>query len=111
MTTVKHLTSDRVRRTGEPLVAGDPATAVIDTAGNDPTNLIVVGSRGLGAAEGEMLGAIAAAVVKDAQCDVLIVAGKQEWRQNADVTTASRPDAGLRSLWATQPRSLPAAEI
>jgi len=34
-TTVRHLTSDRVRRIEERLVAGDPAAALIDTAGDD----------------------------------------------------------------------------
>jgi maltose/moltooligosaccharide transporter len=71
--TVKHLTSDRVRRVEERLVHGDPAQALLDTAGDDPAALIVVGNRGLGAASGEVLGAVPAAVVRDAKCDVLIV--------------------------------------
>ena len=73
--TVRHLTSDRVRRIEQRLVAGSPAQALLDTAGDNPANLIVVGNRGLGAAEGEMLGSVPAAVVKDAVCDVLIVQG------------------------------------
>jgi maltose/moltooligosaccharide transporter len=71
--TVKHLSSDRVRRVEERLVHGDPAQALLDTAGDDPAALIVVGNRGLGAAEGELLGSIPEAVVRDAKCDVLIV--------------------------------------
>jgi maltose/moltooligosaccharide transporter len=54
-------------------VHGDPAQALLDTAGDDPAALIVVGNRGLGAASGEVLGAVPAAVVRDAKCDVLIV--------------------------------------
>jgi maltose/moltooligosaccharide transporter len=77
-TTVRHLTSDRVRRIDQKLVAGPPAQALLDAAGDNPANLIVVGNRGLGAAEGEMLGSVAAAVVKDAICDVLIVQGTRE---------------------------------
>ena len=76
--TVRHLTSDRVRRIEQRLVAGSPAQALLDTAGNNPANLIVVGNRGLGAAEGEMLGSVPAAIVKDAVCDVLIVQGTRE---------------------------------
>jgi maltose/moltooligosaccharide transporter len=71
--TVKHLSSDRVRRVEQRLVHGDPAQALLDAAGDDPAALIVVGNRGLGAAEGELLGSIPAAVVRDAKCDVLIV--------------------------------------
>ena len=76
--TVKHLTSDRVKRIDQRLVAGDVAQALLDTAGDNPANLIVVGNRGLGAAEGEMLGSVAAAVVRSANCDVLIVQGTRE---------------------------------
>ena len=76
--TVRHLTSDRVRRIEQRLVAGSPAQALLDTAGDNPANLIVVGNRGLGAAEGEMLGSVPAAVVKDAICDVLIVQGTRK---------------------------------
>ena len=76
--TVAHLTSDRVRRIDQRLIAGDPAQALLDTAGDNPANLIVVGNRGLGAAEGETLGSVAAAVVKSANCDVLIVQGTRE---------------------------------
>jgi maltose/moltooligosaccharide transporter len=54
--TVKHLTSDRVRRVEEGLVHGDPAQALLDTAADDPAALIVIGNRGLGAAESEVLG-------------------------------------------------------
>jgi len=72
------VTSDRVRRIDQRLVAGDPAQALLDTAGDNPRNLIVVGNRGLGAAEGEMLGSVPAAVVREAVCDVLIVQGTRE---------------------------------
>jgi maltose/moltooligosaccharide transporter len=76
--TVAHLTSERVMRVDQRLVAGDVAQALLDTAGDNPANLIVVGNRGLGAAEGEVLGSVAAAVVKSANCDVLIVQGTRE---------------------------------
>ncbi|HEY0240990.1 MAG TPA: MFS transporter [Friedmanniella sp.] len=77
-TTVKHLTSDRVRNIEQQVVAGDPAQALLAAAEGNPHNLIVVGNRGLGAEEGQMLGAVPAAVVKDAMCDVLIVQGTRE---------------------------------
>jgi maltose/moltooligosaccharide transporter len=76
--TVQHLTSDRVRRIEQRVVAGDPAQALLDVAGNDPANLIVVGNRGLGARDGDNLGSVPAEVVRNAVCDVLIVQGTQE---------------------------------
>ena len=76
--TVRHLTSERVQRVEQRLVAGSPAEALLEAAGSNPANLIVVGNRGLGAAEGETLGSVAAAVVKSANCDVLIVQGTRE---------------------------------
>ena len=77
-TTVQHLTSDRVRRIEQRVVAGDPAQALLDVAGNNPANLIVVGNRGLGARDGDNLGSVPAEVVRNAVCDVLIVQGTQE---------------------------------
>ncbi len=77
-TTVQHLTSDRVKEVDTRLVSGDPAEALLKVAGSNPRNLIVVGNRGAGAAEGELLGSVPAAVVRGAQCDVLIVQGTQD---------------------------------
>ena len=76
--TVQHLTSDRVRRIEQRVVAGDPAQALLDVAGDNPANLIVVGNRGLGARDGDNLGSVPAEVVRNAVCDVLIVQGTQE---------------------------------
>ena len=77
-TTVEHLTSDRVRRIEQRVVADDPARALLDVAGDDPASLIVVGNRGLGARDGDNLGSVPAEVVRNAACDVLIVQGTQE---------------------------------
>jgi len=71
--TVRHLTSDRVRRIEQRLEAGNPAQALLDTVGSNPANLIVVGNRGLGASEGQLLGSVPAGVVRNAVCDVLVV--------------------------------------
>ena len=67
------LTKERARFIEQRLVAGDPAQALIDTVGPNPANLIVVGNRGLGASEGEVLGSVPRAVVQHAVCDVLVV--------------------------------------
>jgi maltose/moltooligosaccharide transporter len=70
---VTALTRERARYIDQQLVPGDPAQALLDTIGNNPANLIVVGNRGLGANEGQLLGSVPAAVVKNAVCDVLVV--------------------------------------
>jgi maltose/moltooligosaccharide transporter len=70
---VTGLTRERARYIEQRLVAGDPAKVLLDTVGNNPANLIVVGNRGLGASEGQMLGSVARDVVKNAVCDVLVV--------------------------------------
>src|SRR2546429_2584589 len=67
------LTRERARYIDQRLVPGDPAQALLDTVGNNPANLIVVGNRGLGASEGQLLGSVPTDVVKNALCDVLIV--------------------------------------
>ena len=70
---VSGLTRERVRYVEQRLVAGDAAQALLDTVGANPANLIVVGNRGLGATEGQLLGSVPAAVVRNAACDVLVV--------------------------------------
>jgi maltose/moltooligosaccharide transporter len=67
------LTKERARYIDQRLIPGDPAKALLDTVGNNPANLIVVGNRGLGASEGQLLGSVPSDVVKNAVCDVLIV--------------------------------------
>jgi len=70
---VTGLTRERARYIEQRLVAGDPAQALLDTVGANPANLIVVGNRGLGASEGQLLGSVPAGVVRNAVCDVLVV--------------------------------------
>ena len=70
---VAGLTKERVRYVDQRLIPGDPAQALLDTVGSNPANLIVVGNRGLGATEGEVLGSVPRNVVRNAVCDVLVV--------------------------------------
>jgi maltose/moltooligosaccharide transporter len=70
---VTGLTRERARYIEQRLVAGDPAQALLDAVGANPANLIVVGNRGLGASQGQLLGSVPAGVVRNAVCDVLVV--------------------------------------
>jgi maltose/moltooligosaccharide transporter len=70
---VTGLTKERARYIEQRLVRGDAAKALLDTVGGDPANLIVVGNRGLGANDGQLLGSVPGDVVKNAVCDVLVV--------------------------------------
>jgi maltose/moltooligosaccharide transporter len=70
---VTELTRERARAIDQRLVVGDPAQALLDTVGANPANLIVVGNRGLGASQGQLLGSVPREVVKNAVCDVLVV--------------------------------------
>ena len=70
---VTGLTRERARYIEQRLVRGDPAQALLDTVGANPASLIVVGNRGLGANEGQLLGSVPGDVVKNAVCDVIIV--------------------------------------
>jgi maltose/moltooligosaccharide transporter len=97
---VTGLTRERARFIEQRLVAGDPAQALLDTVGANPANLIVVGNRGLGASQGQLLGSVPANVVRNAVCDVLIVqtSALDEERmlgeEAAEPDAASRPAAG-----------------
>jgi maltose/moltooligosaccharide transporter len=64
---VTALTRERARFIDQRIVPGDPAQALLDAVGANPANLIVVGNRGLGASEGQLLGSVPAGVGRRAQ--------------------------------------------
>jgi maltose/moltooligosaccharide transporter len=70
---VRDLTSERIRDVEQVIVAAKPAEALLRVADRNPASLIVVGNRGLGAEEGEVLGSVPREIVRSAACDVLIV--------------------------------------
>jgi maltose/moltooligosaccharide transporter len=72
-TSVNELSNERVRNTETRIVEGGPAGALLEVAGSNPANVIVVGNRGLGAADGQLLGSVPGEVARNAACDVLIV--------------------------------------
>jgi len=86
---LKELTSgDRVRQFEQRIVASPPAQALLERAGENPKNLIVVGNRGLGAAEGQLLGSVPGEVVAHAMCNVLIVQTTRHAEDLAAMTSA-----------------------
>jgi nucleotide-binding universal stress UspA family protein len=52
--------------------SGDPATAILDEAEKGGVDLIVMGTRGLGAAERWLLGSVSTKVLHHAHCGVLV---------------------------------------
>jgi maltose/moltooligosaccharide transporter len=72
-TSVKQTVAERARNIETRVVEGDPAKALLEVAGTNPANVIVVGNRGLGAADGQLLGSVPGDVAKNAVCDVVIV--------------------------------------
>jgi len=54
-------------------LSGNVAEVIVDTAGDEGFDLIVMGSRGLGGLQHLMLGSVAEAVSRRAPCPVLIV--------------------------------------
>lgn len=60
--------------TSETLLSGDPARELLRIAEKDAADLIVLGARGLGAVQRLVLGSVSEAVLRDAQCAVLIAA-------------------------------------
>jgi maltose/moltooligosaccharide transporter len=93
---VTGLTRERARYIEQRLVPGDPAQALLDTVGSNPASVIVVGNRGLGAKEGQLLGSVPGDVVKNAVCDVIIVqtSALDEDRMFGQETAAADADGG-----------------
>jgi maltose/moltooligosaccharide transporter len=86
---VAELNSDRIRDIEQVVVPGKPAETLLRVAGQNPATLIVVGNRGLGAAEGEVLGSVPAEIVKNAVCDVTVIQTSSE--RGAGLGNARRP--------------------
>lgn len=59
-------------KTTETVTAGDPATEILRIAAEHAVDLIVLGARGLGVVQRLLLGSVSEAVLRDAQCAVLI---------------------------------------
>ncbi|GAA3609445.1 MFS transporter [Microlunatus ginsengisoli] len=85
----------------ERIVPAEPAQALLDAAGDNPKNLIVVGNRGLGAAEGELLGSVPAEVVKHAVCNVMIVQTTRHAEDLAAMTSIMEIEPGGTGVPAT----------
>ena len=95
---VVELTSDRIRDIEQVVVAGKPAEALLRVAGQNPATLIVVGNRGLGATEGEVLGSVPREIVRNAVCDVTVIqtsgggnGGSQHHARSGSSRRAVRP--------------------
>jgi maltose/moltooligosaccharide transporter len=92
---VEELTSERIRNVEQVVVPGKPAEALLRVAGESPATLIVVGNRGLGAAEGEVLGSVPAEIVRNAACDVTVI------------QTGAEREAGVPGSRGTRLRRMP----
>lgn len=79
-TSIKELTKDRFKRIEGRAVAGKPAEAILEVAGDNPDNLIVVGNQGLGSTDGDALGSIPLEVARAARCNVMIVQASADHR-------------------------------
>ncbi|MBK8781657.1 MAG: universal stress protein [Anaerolineales bacterium] len=55
------------------MIEGDPAAAIIEVANTRESNIIIMGSRGLGRLSGLLLGSTSQKVVAHAHCPVLVV--------------------------------------
>lgn len=54
-------------------VKGNPAEELVDYANDNEIDLIIMGSRGLGAVRGLLLGSVSSRVLQQADCHVLVV--------------------------------------
>jgi nucleotide-binding universal stress UspA family protein len=52
---------------------GSPAVVILDFATNNPTDMIIMGSRGLGVVKGVLLGSVSQYIIEQAECPVLVV--------------------------------------
>lgn len=77
----------------EELREGDPREQVTRAAEECGADLIVVGARGLGAFKGWLLGSVSTAVVREAECPVLVVTGARASLARITVAVDGSPDS------------------
>lgn len=63
----------RLRKVTVAVVTGDPAKAIVSRARREKADLLVMGSRGLGALKGLMLGSVSHSVAQQAKIPVVLV--------------------------------------
>lgn len=59
------------------ILAGGPATEIVNAAKEWPADLIVIGSHGRGGVQRALLGSVAEGVMRHAPCPVLVVRAKE----------------------------------
>ena len=52
---------------------GSPAVVILDFASNHPTDMIIMGSRGLGVVKGVLLGSVSQYIIEQSECPVMVV--------------------------------------
>ena len=63
--------------------SGDPADVIVSVAEEEESDLVVMGSRGLGTLGGLLTGSVSAAVLKSAPCPVLLCKGMpDDWEDD-----------------------------
>lgn len=70
---LKFLETEGIEYALSAILGSNPSRALVDTAKEENSDLIVVGSRGLGGAAAFLLGSVSREVVSKAACDVLVV--------------------------------------
>ena len=68
----------RVRKVTTTTVVGQAAPSILSEAAKQPSDLIVVGARGLGTVKRLLLGSVSESVLRHASCSVLIVRAKED---------------------------------
>lgn len=63
---------------------GDPVRSILRTAAARGSGLIVVGSRGVGLAQGLLLGSVSLSLTRRAEAAVLVVKGRRAWLPASD---------------------------
>jgi nucleotide-binding universal stress UspA family protein len=68
----------RVHKVSTVTVVGQAAPSILSEASKQPSDLIVLGARGLGTVKRLLLGSVSESVLRHASCSVLIVRPKDE---------------------------------
>jgi nucleotide-binding universal stress UspA family protein len=97
--TARRSLAPRWPETAARVMDGDPRSAILQASEDWSADLVVVGSRGLGAFAGMVLGSVSIEVARHASCAVLITKGSPRPVRTAVVAVDGSPDSLAAARW------------
>jgi nucleotide-binding universal stress UspA family protein len=93
------------------VLEGEPRSAILEAARQPAADLIVVGSRGLGALAGILLGSVSLEIARQASCAVLVTKGPPRPVRTAVIAVDGSPNSVAAARWFASSAVVPGVRV